>query len=147
LGGVVTTNRNSRGRPSTAANIIVVKERKVIVIDGIDDEAEGAEVLHREDKSGGFLFSVEETGVVAEFLNSAIVRWRDGIGVGLLTDGDSVLAVGLRQTQRKGRTRGWGGWLEAHLIEAIEAVGNVHFATSELFQSLAVSKPHHQENE
>jgi hypothetical protein len=114
---------------------------------GIDDEAEGAGVLHCEDKPGGFLLSSKETGVIAEFLNSAIVRWRGGIGVGLLTDGFSILAIGLRQTQRQGRTGWWGGWPEAHLIEAIEAVGNVHFATSELFQSLAVCKPYHQENE
>jgi hypothetical protein len=147
LGGVVTTDRSSRGRPPTTANSIVVKERKVIVIGSIDDEAEGAGVLHREDKPDGFLLSSKETGVITEFLNSAIVRWRGRIGVGLLTDGDSVLAVGLRQSQRQGRTGWWGGWPEAHLIKLIQAVSNVHFATSELFQSLAVSKPYHQKNE
>jgi len=143
LGGVVTTDRSSRGRPPTAANRIVVKERKVIVIAGIDDEAEGAGVLDCEDKPGGFLFSSTETGVIAEFLNSAIVRGRGGIGVGLLTDGDSILAIGLRQSQRQGRTGWWGGWPEAHLIKLIQAVSNVHFAASQLFQSLAVSKPYH----
>jgi len=145
LGGVVTTDRSSRGRPPTVANSIVVKERKVIVIGGIDDEAEGAGVLDSEDKPGGFLFSIWETGVIAEFLNSAIVRGRGGIGVGLLTDGDSTLVIGLRQTQRQGRTGWWGGWSESHLIEAIEAVGNVHFAAGQLLQSLGVSKPYHQD--
>jgi len=145
LGGVVTTDRRSRGRPPTAANRIVVKERKVIVIAGIDDEAEGAGVLDCEDKPGGFLLSSKETGVIAEFLNSAIVRGRGGIGVGLLTDGDSIPAIGLRQSQRHGRTGWWGGWPEAHLIKLIQAVSNVHFAASQLFQSLAVSKPYHQD--
>jgi hypothetical protein len=87
----------------------------------------------------------KETGVIAEFLNSAIVRGRGGIGVALLTDGDSILAIGLRQSQRQGCTGWWGGWPEAHLIELIQAVGNVHFAAGQLFQSLAVSKPYHQD--
>ena len=143
MGRIVTTDRSSRGRPPTAANSIVVKERKVIVITGIDDEAEGALVLDCEDKLGGFLFSSKETGVIAELLNIAIVRGRGGIGVGLLTDGFSILAIGLRQTQRQGRTGWWGGWPEAHLIKLIQAVSNVHFAAGQLFQSLAVCKPYH----
>ena len=146
MGGVVTTDRSSRGRPPTAANSIVVKECKVIVITGIDDEAEGAGVLDCEDKPGGLLLSSKETGVTSQFLLGAIVGWGAGVGIGLLADDNGVLAVRLGQTtQRQGRTGWWGGWPEAHLIEAIEAVGNVHFAAGQLFQSLAVSKPYHQD--
>jgi len=145
LGRIVTTDRRSCGRPPTAASSTVVKERKVIVVTGIDDEAEGAGVLDCEDKPGGFLLSHKETGVIAELLNSAKVRGRGGIGVGLLTDGFSIPAIGLRQSQRQGRTGWWGGWPEAHLIKLIQAVSNVHFAAGQLFQSLAVSKSYHQD--
>ncbi len=63
----------------------------------IDNEAEDAGVLDGKDEPDGFLLSIEEAGVIAQFLLGAEARRGAGVGVGLLADGDGILAGGLGQ--------------------------------------------------